>query len=89
MAKGDIQSLLEEGRCIQKHLQKSSRSSDDDDAIDRNFSRLISEGKVQNALRYLSYNSLGVWMTLYPEQLRTVVKYIFALLRTFSWTNIP
>ena len=69
MAKGDIQSLLEEGRCIQKHLQKSSRPSDDDDAIDRNFSRLNPEGKVQNALRYLSYNSLGVWMTLYPKKL--------------------
>ena len=69
MAKGDIQSLLEEGRCIHKHLQKSSRPSDDDDAIDHNFSRLNPEGKVQNALRYLSYNSLGVWMSLYPKKL--------------------
>ena len=43
--KGDIQSLLEEGRCIQKHLHTSQRPSDDQ-VLARTFCRLMLQGKV-------------------------------------------
>ena len=48
-----FQSLLEERQCIQKYFQKSVPS--DDDAIAHNFSQLTLQGKIQNALRYLSW----------------------------------
>ncbi len=57
---GQLQALLSEGRCIQKHLKTSSRHMDDD-AISKTFSDLISNGKVRGALRFLSRkNGSGV-----------------------------
>ena len=56
--KGDIQILLDEGRCIQKHLCKLSRQPDNA-AIARTFSHQMMQGRVQNALRYLSRNTSG------------------------------
>ena len=56
--KGDIQSLSKEGRCIQKHLGKTpGRASDE--AMAHTFCKLMIEGKVQCALRYLSRNTSG------------------------------
>ena len=68
---GDIQSLLDEGRCIQKRLHQGARHSDND-AITRKFRDLIIQGKVQNALRFISRNtSCGVLKLddLIPEPL--------------------
>ena len=53
LAKGDIQALTNGSRCIQKYLQKSPRC-DGDKATFRTFCKLMIEGKVQDALRYLS-----------------------------------
>ena len=50
--KGDIQALTDEGRCIQKHLRKAP-SHDRDKATACTFCKLMMEGKVQGALRYL------------------------------------
>ena len=57
---GDIQALLDEGKCIQKRLGKvtSSRSTDSD-TIARTFRDLMFKGKVQSALRYLSRTTNG------------------------------
>ena len=49
---GDIQALLDEGKCIQKRLSKATRSSNSD-AITRTFRDLMLQEKIQNALRYL------------------------------------
>ena len=54
--KGDIQALTNEGRCIQKHLQKAP-SCDGDEATSRTFCKLMME--VQDALRYLFRNTSG------------------------------
>ena len=57
---GDIQALLNEGKCIQKRLGKViSSSSTDSDAIGRTFRDLTLNGKVQSALRYLSRTTNG------------------------------
>ena len=55
---GDIQSLSKEGRCIQNHLHKT-RGSSEDEVISRTFGKLMMEGKVQGALRYLSRKTTG------------------------------
>ena len=51
--KGDIASLTQEGLCIQKHLRKTSCETSNKD-IARTFNKLMMEGKVQGALRFLS-----------------------------------
>ena len=56
--RGDIPSLLDEGRCIQKHLHHSTKQPDDE-AIARTFRNLMLQGKTQSALRYLSRNTNG------------------------------
>ena len=55
---GDIRSLLEEGRCIQKRLCHGARQSNDE-MIARTFRDLMMQGEVRNALRYLSRNTSG------------------------------
>lgn len=55
---GDIQSLIGEGCCIQKHLCKTPGHSGDE-AIACTFSKLMLEGEVQSSLRYLSRNTSG------------------------------
>ena len=51
--KGDIASLTQESLCIQKRLRKTSRETSNKD-IARTFNKLMMEGKVQGALRFLS-----------------------------------
>ena len=60
---GDIPSLTQEGRCIQRYLLNRSRPSDDD-AIARNFGKMMEQGKVRAALRYLSRNTTGGVLSL-------------------------
>ena len=55
---GDIQSLLDEGRCIHKRLHQGARHSDNE-AIALKFRDLMIQGKVQNALRFISRNTSG------------------------------
>ena len=55
---GDIPLLIQEGRYIQRYLHNRPRPSDDN-AIARNFGKMMEQGKVKSALRYLSRNSTG------------------------------
>ena len=55
---GDIPLLIQEGRCIQHYLHNRPRPSDDN-AIAHNFGKMMEQGKVKSALRYLSRNSTG------------------------------
>ena len=55
---GDIQALLDEGKCIQRRLGKVTSPSNNDN-IARIFRDLMLQGKVQGALRYLSKNTNG------------------------------
>ena len=55
---GDIQALLDEGKCIQKQLGKATSPSNNV-AIAQIFRDLMLQGKVQGALRYLSRNTNG------------------------------
>ena len=55
---GNIEALVQEGKCIQKPLVNKPRPSDND-AIARNFGRMMEQGKVKAALRYLSQNTSG------------------------------
>ena len=50
---GDIPSLLEEGRCIQKYLRQG-RKHPDSEKIARTFRDLMMKGNIHSALRYLS-----------------------------------
>ena len=56
---GDLSALLDEGRCIQRHLR--FRGVLDKDRAARIFNNLMLQGKVHSALRYLScHSSSGV-----------------------------
>ena len=55
---GDIHSLTEEGRCLQEHIRKTPMRTGDE-TIARTFCKLMMEGKVHNALNYLSCNTSG------------------------------
>ena len=59
---GDIDGLLREGRTIQKHLRPNSVNtrSDEPDQNTRIFSKLVFEGRIRSALRFLSDNHAGV-----------------------------
>lgn len=52
---GDIQALLDEGKCIQKRASSTSNG----DATARIFRDLMLQGRVQSALRYLWRNTNG------------------------------
>ena len=56
--KGELQALLNEGRCIQKHLRIGLRRSDDE-AIAKTFRDLVLNGKVRDALHFLSRKTNG------------------------------
>lgn len=60
---GNIQVLIQEGRCIQRHLTKRPRPSDDE-AIARNFGKMMEQGKVRSALQYLSRHTTGGTLSL-------------------------
>ena len=55
---GNLNEILLEVRCIQKHLPKSSKYRDKV-ALAKSFQNLISHGKVNKALRQLSPNPHG------------------------------
>ena len=52
---GNLNEILLEGRCIQKHLPKSGKYRDKV-ALAKSFQNLMSHGKVNKALRLLSPN---------------------------------
>ena len=54
---GEIDSLLREGRSIQKRLVKTKRTEPPNKA--KIFAKLVMEGQVNSALRYLSENECG------------------------------
>ena len=56
--KGEILSLICEGKCIQNHLHRSTRQTDDE-AISRTFRDIMLQGKVTSALNYLSSKTNG------------------------------
>ena len=60
--KGDIESLLVEGRCIQSHLPNGSLSADE--SVSRIFSRMMFAGNVRGALNCLSRKSTGAPLKL-------------------------
>ena len=86
---GEIETLLSEGRCIQKHLHRGIRQPDDE-AIARVFRDLMLQGKTQSALRYLSRVAAMVvcsnWMTWFPKP-QVTVNLKHAQSRIFSKTN--
>ena len=59
--KGNVSSLLHEGRCIQQrlHSKKGKRSSQDDD-LAKAFARFMRQGKVGAAIRLLSKHEAGI-----------------------------
>lgn len=59
---GEIDSLVTEGRVLQKHLQSTGRKTRENDAkggMARAFARLMFEGRVRAALRLLSDSNSG------------------------------
>ena len=60
---GDIPLLIQGGRCIQRYLHNRPRPSDDN-TIARNFGKMMEQGKVKSALRYLTRNSTGGVLSL-------------------------
>ena len=61
---GDIEALLREGRCIQKHLVSQGNQAPDPEKTARIFSRLMLLGKVNAALRLLSHDGNGGVLSL-------------------------
>ena len=61
---GDIESLVREGRTIQRHLRQTSSRLDDMQRTTRIFTRLMFQGKVKGAMRFLSTESKGTSLTL-------------------------
>ena len=60
---GNISSLIQEGKCIQRYLVNRSRPPDDN-VIAKNCSKMMEQGKVRSALQYLSRNSTGGVLSL-------------------------
>ena len=54
---GEIESLLREGRMIQRRLSKSNKNDPPNKA--RIFAKLVMEGQINSALRYLSEDDSG------------------------------
>ena len=61
---GDIDSLIREGKCIQKHLNSSQSSVKKSPSFARKFDQLMSQGKVRPALRLLSNSAQGGVLSL-------------------------
>lgn len=60
---GDIDGLMREGRTLQKQLTNGRRARDDE-AIMKSFTKLMFEGKVRAALRFLSDSDSGGVLSL-------------------------
>ena len=56
---GDIHGLMREGRTIQNHLSSYRHNASQDECNARVFSKLVFEGKIHAALRFLSENHGG------------------------------
>ena len=59
---GDIDALLVEGQTIQQHLQHSNRTSTIDSS--RVLARLVFQGKIKAAMRFLTEQSRGSFLPL-------------------------
>ena len=55
---GGLETLLDEGKCIQNRLGNVTQASSDE-TVGRIYRDLVLQGKVQSALRYLSRNTSG------------------------------
>ena len=68
---GDIQELLKEGKIIQRQLQGTRSRKDDKEETKtaRRFSKLLMEGSVRAALRYLSKREQTCLLSL--DQIKT------------------
>ena len=55
----DVDALLYEGKCIQKHLTSSKHRTVEFENIARGFSRLMLQGKVHQAVRLISNAEKG------------------------------
>lgn len=62
--KGDIKALVNEGRCIQKHLISQTNQPLEFEKITRGFSRLMLQGKVHQAVRLISNADKGGLLSL-------------------------
>ena len=65
---GEIESLLREGRMIQRRLSKSNK--DDPPNKARIFAKLVMEGQINSALRYLSEDDSGGVLPLTDDVVR-------------------
>ena len=65
---GEIESLLREGRIIQRHLSKSNKNDPPNKA--RIFAKLVTEGQINSALWYLSENDSGGVLPLINDVVR-------------------
>ena len=66
---GGIECLLREGRMIQRRIQKSSRNSDPPNKA-RIFAKLVMEGQINPALRFLSEAESGGVLPLTKDVMR-------------------
>ena len=58
-SQGNIHALLNEGKCIQKHLISNTRRTVEFEKIARGFSRLMLQGKIHQAVRLISNAEKG------------------------------
>ena len=58
--RGDIDSLVEEGKCIQDHLQSTIHSGPKSTSVARKCDQLMKLGKVTVALKLLSTDAKGI-----------------------------
>ena len=65
---GKIELLIREGRLIQRRLKKSCKADPPNKA--RSFAKLILEGQINSALRYLSENDGGGVLPLTDDVIR-------------------
>ena len=65
---GEIESLLREGRSIQKCIRKTKRANPPDKA--KIFARLVMRGQINSALRFLSDDVYGGVLTLTDDVMR-------------------
>ena len=72
--KGDINSLVIEGRTIQRQLEKRATTVYEANAEARTFAKLMMEGKVKEALRILAQDSNGGVLPMSNEVLEALKK---------------
>ena len=65
---GEIESLLREGRAIQNRIRKTKRANPPDKA--KIFAKLVMQGQINSALRFLSDDDYGGVLTLTDDVMR-------------------